>query len=133
MWRSTELPSLPEQLSPRPSQALDNPVSALPRFLVNASIAVLLNGTNPNAISDEMELHAAARTLSQSINVLKATTDKDVEAIFATLADCHVSAMLVNTDPYFLAIRDRFVSLATRYAVPTLLRRASTLLAPSGG
>jgi putative ABC transport system substrate-binding protein len=31
-----------------------------------------------------------------------------------------MSALLVNTDPFFLARRDQFVSLAARYSVPTV-------------
>jgi putative ABC transport system substrate-binding protein len=49
-----------------------------------------------------------------------AGSETEIDAVFATLRDQHVSALLVNTDPYFLARRDQFVSLAARYSVPTV-------------
>jgi len=42
-----------------------------------------------------------------------------IKATFAALGDKRVSALLVNTDPYFLERCDQFVALAT-YSVPTI-------------
>jgi len=85
----------------------------------NTSIAVLVNPNNPNANIDTPELQDAARTLGQSISLLRASTETEIDGVFATLSDRRVSALLVNTDPFFLARRDQFVSLAARHAIPT--------------
>ena len=84
----------------------------------NTSIAVLVNPNNPNAHIDTPELQDAARTLGQSISLLRASTETEIDGVFATLSDRRVSALLVNTDPFFLARRDQFVSLAARHAIP---------------
>jgi len=89
-------------------------------FPASTLIAVLMNPHNPNAHIDMPGLQDAARTLGQSISFVMASSETEIDAVFATLSDQHVSALLVNTDPYFLARRDQFVSLAARYSVPTV-------------
>jgi putative ABC transport system substrate-binding protein len=86
----------------------------------NAPIAVLVNPDNPNADIDVMELQNAARTLGQSISFVRASTETEIDAVFARLGERRPSALLVNTDPFFLARRDQFVSLAARNAVPAI-------------
>jgi putative tryptophan/tyrosine transport system substrate-binding protein len=80
----------------------------------NTSIAVLVNLSNPNAQTDMAELQVAAHVLGQSITLVKASTEAEIDAAFATLAQSRVSALLVNTDPFFLARRDQIVALAAR-------------------
>jgi putative ABC transport system substrate-binding protein len=89
-------------------------------FPARTLIAILVNPNNPNAQIDMPNLQDAARTVGQSISFVTARTETEIEATFATLGDKRVSALLVNTDPYFLERRDQFVALATRYSVPTI-------------
>ena len=89
-------------------------------FPASTLIAVLVNPNNPNAHIDMPDLQDAARTLGQSISFVTASTETEIDAVFATLSNQRVSALLVNTDPYFLARRDQFVSLAARYSLPTV-------------
>jgi putative ABC transport system substrate-binding protein len=89
-------------------------------FPANRMIAVLVNLHNPNAHIDIPDLQEAARALGQPISFLTASSETEIEAVFATLREQHISALLVNTDPFFLAGRDQFVSLAARYSVPTV-------------
>jgi putative ABC transport system substrate-binding protein len=89
-------------------------------FPASTLIAILVNPNNPNAQIDMPDLQDAARTVGQSISFVTARTETEIEATFAALGDKRVSALLVNTDPYFLERRDQFVALATRYSVPTI-------------
>jgi putative tryptophan/tyrosine transport system substrate-binding protein len=89
-------------------------------FPTNRSIAILVNPQNPNVHIDMPDLQDAARTLGQPISFVTASSEAEIEAVFATLREQRISALLVNTDPFFLAGRDQFVSLATRYSVPTV-------------
>jgi putative ABC transport system substrate-binding protein len=86
----------------------------------NSSIAVLVNPKNPNAYPAETELQDAARTLGQSISLMRASTEAEIDTVFAMLSDRRISALLVNTDPFFLARRDQFVSLTAKNAVATI-------------
>ena len=76
-----------------------------------------MNPDNPNADIDTAELQNAARTLGQSISFEKARSEAEIDAVFATLGERHASALLVNTDPFFLARRAQFVALAARNAI----------------
>jgi putative tryptophan/tyrosine transport system substrate-binding protein len=89
-------------------------------FPASILIAVLVNPNNPNAHIDMPGLQDAARTVGQSISFVTANTETEIDAVFATLSNQRVSALLVNTDAYFLARRSQFVSLAARYSVPTV-------------
>jgi len=86
----------------------------------STSITVLINPDNPNADIDTPELQDAARTLGQSISFVKARSEAEIDAVFATLGERRASALLVNTDPFFLAQRAQFVSLAARHGVPAI-------------
>ena len=50
--------------------------------------------------------------------VLKAGTESETDAAFASLVELHVDAVVVSNDPFFWSLRDRFVMLADRHAVP---------------
>ena len=89
----------------------------------NTSITVLINPDNPNADIDTPELQDAARTLGQSISFVKARSEAEIDAVFATLGERRAAALLVNTDPFFLARRAQFVSLATRHGAAIYAQR----------
>jgi putative ABC transport system substrate-binding protein len=86
----------------------------------NTSITALVNPDNPNADIDTPELQEAARTLGQSISFVKARSEAEIDAVFATLGERRASALLVNTDPFFLARRGQFVLLAARHGIPAI-------------
>jgi putative ABC transport system substrate-binding protein len=86
----------------------------------NTSITVLINPNNPNADIDTPELQGAARALGQSISFVKASSEAEIDAVFAALGERRASALLVNTDPFFLARRAQFVALAARHGVPAI-------------
>ena len=76
-----------------------------------------MNPDNPNADIDTADLQDAARTLGQSISFVKARSEAEIDAVFATFGEQHVSALLLNTDPFFLARRAQFVALAGRNGI----------------
>ena len=47
------------------------------------------------------DIQTAARSVGQQITVLNASTIRDIEAAFATLAQMRADALLVATDPFF--------------------------------
>jgi putative ABC transport system substrate-binding protein len=84
------------------------------------AIAVLVNPTNANAGNQSRELSEAARTLGLQLHVLNASSDGDFDAAFAAVAQMPAGALLVASDPFFLARREKLVSLAARAAVPAI-------------
>jgi putative ABC transport system substrate-binding protein len=66
-------------------------------------IAVLVNPANPSAIEDTLrEIPEAARALGLQIGVLKASTSREIEAAFATLARDRADALFVAPDAFFV-------------------------------
>jgi putative ABC transport system substrate-binding protein len=82
------------------------------------NVTALLNSSNPNAKPVSRMLQAAATTLGVQLNVLEASTDREIETAFLSLKPG--SALLVGTDPSFFARRASLVALAARQAVPTM-------------
>jgi putative tryptophan/tyrosine transport system substrate-binding protein len=85
----------------------------------NTAISALVNPKNPNAKIDAPELQEAAHALGRSINLVPASTQAEIDGAFATLGSGG-AALLVNTDPFFLARRDQIVALAAKYRVPAI-------------
>jgi putative ABC transport system substrate-binding protein len=60
------------------------------------AIGVLFNPTNPNSESELKETQEAARALGQPIEVLKASSDRDIDAAFSVLGQRRVGALVVH-------------------------------------
>ena len=81
-------------------------------------IALLVNSGNTIAESVASEVQAAARARGLKVNVLRARTEQDIDAAFATLVPLRTGALLVASDAFFNFRREQIVALAARYAVP---------------
>jgi putative ABC transport system substrate-binding protein len=92
-------------------------------------IAVLLNTNNPNTASQLTDIQEAARGLGQPIHFAKATTERDVDAAFASFADFRPDAMLVAADPFLYSRRNQIVRLAARYGLPALYEQREFVMA----
>ena len=90
-----------------------------------STIALLVNPDNPNVGADAPETEAAANALGRRLEVLTATTERDLEAAFTTMVERQAGALVVMPDPFFFARREQLVALAARYAVPTIYPIAS--------
>src|SRR5262249_43440181 len=63
---------------------------------------------------------AAARALGLQHIVLRATSERETDTAFATMAQQSGDALDVNVDPFFLARRDQIVALAACHAIPAI-------------
>ena len=82
-------------------------------------VAVLVNPDNPNAEVVAQQTQEAARLFGQKVHLLRARTEGDIDAAFATLASLQAGALFVGSDGFFFDRRGRFGSLAAHHAVPT--------------
>ena len=94
-------------------------------------VAMLVNPTNGSTPSDLASAQVAAREIGQEIRVLTASTDREIDAAFATIIQQKMSGLVVQGDPLFTNRRDQLVLLTTRHAVPTIY--AWREFAESGG
>lgn len=81
---------------------------------------MLVNPTYRGADAQLKEVEETAQTLGLQTQVLHASTELDLDATFATLAQLRVGALQVCADPFFNSQRDHIVALAARYAIPAI-------------
>ena len=91
----------------------------------------LANQTNPNIDPDTAEVKAAADARGLRLRLLTASTDRELQMAFDTVAQQRIDALVVGVDPWFRSRRDQVVALAARYAVPASYERRD--FAEAGG
>jgi putative ABC transport system substrate-binding protein len=90
----------------------------VPQF-TTATIGFLTNRTNLLSKQSTTEMQAAARSIGQEINILSAASVNEIDAAFATAAERHLTALLVDGDPLFNERRHQIVALAAHYKIPS--------------
>jgi putative tryptophan/tyrosine transport system substrate-binding protein len=83
-------------------------------------IALLVNQNNPNTGRNIEDMQSAARVKALQLPILKAGTESEIDAAFATVVRLHAGALVVATDPFLNSRRDQLVALASRHAVPAI-------------
>jgi len=98
------------------------------------NISVFAHLVNPNFASTEtniQEVESAAHLLGLRPVVLKATSKTEIDAAFASIREQRMAALLVGSDSFFNSLRERFVALAARAAIPTIFEQRE--FATAGG
>ena len=62
----------------------------------------------------------AARVMKQSIHVLRANTDREIDAAFEAIARERIPALAVGASPFFDTRRNRIIERANHDGVPTI-------------
>jgi putative ABC transport system substrate-binding protein len=84
-----------------------------------ARIAVLVNPANATTTETTLrDLQPAARAMRLQIQVLNASTIREIDAAFATFVRERPDAVFVGIDIFFNSRRAQLVNLASRHAVP---------------
>ena len=94
---------------------------ALLRELVPGAVrvAVLVNPANTvNAETTLRDVEPAARAMGLQIQVLKASTSREIEAAFATFVRERPDALFVGNDAFLTSRRVQLVHFATLHAIP---------------
>jgi putative tryptophan/tyrosine transport system substrate-binding protein len=94
-------------------------------------IALLTHPNNPNAERVTRDVQEAARAKGVQLMILKAGTERENDAAFATLVERHAGALIVSADAFFGSRIDQLVALAAREAVPAIY--GTREFAASGG
>ena len=86
-------------------------------------VGVLVNPTSP-VLAEQFshDLQAAAHTLGLKLHVLHASTERDLDTVFATLVQLRAGALVVGPDILFNAQTKQLATLALRHAVPTIFQ-----------
>ena len=66
------------------------------------------------------DVQEAARAKGVQLQVLKAGSESEIDAAFATLVQLHAGALVVGGDPFFDNWREQLETLAARHGVPAI-------------
>ena len=89
----------------------------LPR---SGRFAALVNPTSPLAEPTITDVHRAASAIGQEIEILNASSSRDIDAAFASLKQRGIDALLISFDAFFNRRRVQLATLAVRFAVPVI-------------
>jgi putative ABC transport system substrate-binding protein len=95
-------------------------VQLLHELVPQAAIAYLMNPNNPSGDVEMSAAQAAARSLGRKMLVLRASSEREFDTAFATMAEQRAAALLVASDVFFLGRRHLLVSLAARHRIPAI-------------
>ena len=83
-------------------------------------MGAFLDPNSPPYEGQLRDVREAARALDLQVQELRASTDAEIDLAFETVARERIAAVMVTAGPFFDTRRDKLVSLAARYAVPTM-------------
>ena len=81
-------------------------------------VAVLVNPKGPTTDITLKDADAAARAMGLQIQVVRAGTSREIDAVFAGFGAERPDALFIAGDPFFSARRVQLANLASRYAIP---------------
>jgi len=110
----TGVTNLGQELGPKRLELLRELVPTATTF------AVLINPTTPAAETQSKAVQAVARTLSLQLHILRASTERDFDPVFASLGDLRAGGLAIVTDPFFNTRHEQIVALTIRHAMPTI-------------
>ena len=96
---------------------------ALLHELVPSTTTIGFLGNPNNSMTDELvtrDVLAAAPAMGIRIQILKATTDREIDAAFESLVQARTGALLVGNDAFFNSRIEQIVALAAHHAIPVM-------------
>jgi putative ABC transport system substrate-binding protein len=84
------------------------------------TIPVLIEPNDRNGGEPSSEMQAAARAFGVRLHVLHASTERDFDTVFATLAQLRAGALLINASYFFNTRNAQLGALTVNHAVPAI-------------
>jgi putative ABC transport system substrate-binding protein len=84
------------------------------------SMGLLINPRNPNADAQSKNLQTAAQRLGLQLHVLNASTQDDIDAVFARVHEIKANALMIAQDALFNTQTGKLADLSVRYAMPAI-------------
>jgi len=81
----------------------------------------MVNPSNPtNTEAETKVLQATANVLGLQLNILEASTDRDLDRVFTDLHEQKVGGVAIGPDPFLQSRTEQIAALAIRHMVPTV-------------
>ena len=81
-------------------------------------MAVLTNPKGPGTERATKEVQEAGRLLGLQTFILRASTEPEIDAAFASLVQRRARALLIQAEPFLHEHRDQIVALAAQHSIP---------------
>jgi putative ABC transport system substrate-binding protein len=85
-----------------------------------SAMALLWNPTGEITEGMVKDMRQMALAKGVQLHVLKATTEVEIAAAFASLEQVQAGALIVGDDPFFTGQREQIVGLASRHRIPAI-------------
>jgi putative ABC transport system substrate-binding protein len=95
---------------------------------VNA-IACLVNPNSPRADNQIQQLQASARSLGLNLEIVKVSSERDLEGAFAALGKAGSTSLFVAADPSYTKLQEQIALRAIRHAIPTMFSTRAAVAA----
>jgi len=83
-------------------------------------LALLTHQANPGVEGQISEHQATARMLGLQLQILRANSEEEIEAAFASCAQLAIKAVAIGPDNFFSTHDEQVAAAALRYRVPTV-------------
>jgi putative ABC transport system substrate-binding protein len=93
------------------------------------NIALLINPTNATDADVAKEIEEAVRARGFQLQIVKAASQPEIDAVFSALGEAHAGALLVSPDSFFTSRREQITALALRARIPTIYRDRQSVIA----
>ena len=84
------------------------------------AIALLVNPNNTTAERTIRDVQEEARTRGVQLHILKASSEREIDAAFTSLVEVNAGALVGSSDPFFNSRREQLLALAAHHAVPAI-------------
>ena len=86
-------------------------------------IALLVNPTSfKDADTQTSELRTSAEKLGLQVHVLRASSERDFDAVFAAILDRQIGGLVIEPDPFLNGCREQLGELTARHALPAIFQ-----------
>lgn len=89
-------------------------------FPAARTFAVAVNPASPTSGSQSRNLQAAASSLGLELRLLNASSEPELERLFAAASEMKLPGLVFTSDPYFAYRSRRLAELAMRHALPAI-------------
>jgi putative ABC transport system substrate-binding protein len=83
-------------------------------------VALITNPSSPQTDRVIQAMRQATVTKGVELQILKASSESDIDTAFSTLGASHADALIQQADPFFVSRREQFALLAARHSIPAI-------------
>jgi putative tryptophan/tyrosine transport system substrate-binding protein len=76
------------------------------------AVAALVNPTYPNAEAQSKELQSAAGALGVRVQIVRASTNREIDLAFEAMRESQVKSLVISNDPFLNGQNERIAALA---------------------